>query len=390
MKKKQGIIFCVVAIALLLTACGSKEVFVLEEELQSTLTLTVIPTVTTAPTPLEAVQEESGSEEKDTYIKGVLTEDGFSSEWMNLRFTCQPGFIMGAQDGQEMFVQSVDGAQIVVQTKPLQGEYARMQEVIYIGRLTDDLRNSAGEPEVTVEELYETKIGGEDYIGTWVRADYEDGHTVWHEYIVRKKESRMIDIELIYTDESVKGIDNLMKCFGSYDSEPIYLSEEALAPSVFESGVVTENGYENEWLNLRITLPEGVTMTKQDMGPSETIFMNIEWKSGNLMAQFTVDNTPGMTTKEYLNSFLEYMKNAIASTENGQGIEIIQEDELQVAQLGGQEYLKLHLSMKKQDELVHYDYYSRMQDDYAVSVVIAYKDDLEAEAKEVLNFFSTY
>lgn len=386
MKKKRRMLFGIVTMAVVLTACGSKEGNELPaptEEAKTETTATPVPTATPEPEPTVAVIE-------DTYTAGVLTEESFDSEWLNMRFTCQPGFTVGTDEERELFAQALDGAKVSVRVELLPDT----QEVGYVWEKYEELKDSPEKPEVTIKSNpYKVKLAGEEYTGIVLQADYGTGLPVYYDYIVRKKESRIIAIELIYTDESSRGANNLRRCFGEYGSELIYLPEEALAPSPFKAGVVTESGYENEWLKLCITVPKEVTLIKQDMGSVDSLVLNLMREDKTPLAQVTVCRFPGTTVEEYMTGFLEYMKETVSNPVNGETVELIhnQEEGFTVAEIGGQEYVNLHFSLNvpSQGKEAHYDYYSRLQDGYAVTVIVMYEDGVE-ETKEVLNFFSTY
>ncbi|MBP3576756.1 MAG: hypothetical protein J6K15_01470, partial [Lachnospiraceae bacterium] len=125
MKKILKVLLGVFLLACLMTACGSKS----SEETptptveptatstptpeptatptpeptatptpEPTATPTPEPTATPTPTPEPTATPTPEPLIEDTYAKGTVTEEGFASEWMNLRFTCQPGVIMKTQD----------------------------------------------------------------------------------------------------------------------------------------------------------------------------------------------------------------------------------------------------------------------------------------------------
>lgn len=118
MKKKLMMLVSVSLFMMLLVACGGEKggeipTPTVEPTATSTPTPTPEPTATSTPTPTPEPTATStptptpeptatstptpAPEEQDTYAKGTITETGFESEWLNLRFTLQEDMYMRTQ-----------------------------------------------------------------------------------------------------------------------------------------------------------------------------------------------------------------------------------------------------------------------------------------------------
>ena len=182
MKKRLQMLLGVCAIAVLMTACGSvvekadptpteKETSAQTKapeepmanatstpEAEPTSVPTSQPTATSTPTPQPTATSVPVKEE--SYEKGKITETGFESKWLNLRFTTPNGAFLLSQEEldqvmaqgaellygdeaqqqldyaalttvTEMMVQNADGSNVIVQVEKL--------PVLYLA--TEDYRN---------------------------------------------------------------------------------------------------------------------------------------------------------------------------------------------------------------------------------------------------------
>jgi len=220
----------------------------------ATATPTAEPTLepTAEPTQIPAVE--------DTYEKGVITDTGFESKWMNLRFVTPSGaFVLsqteldaimkqGAEwmygdDAQaqldyaslttvtEMMAQNPDGSNVIVQVEKLPVLYLLMTEEEYISAIVSNLKNSNAGVEVQTDETYYSlDIGGDTYLGITTVVDYGSGVQVYQDYIVRKKEGRMISIVFSYTQASLKNVTALAESFYGFNEEPTPAPTKEPAP----------------------------------------------------------------------------------------------------------------------------------------------------------------
>ena len=137
MKNKFCRVFflCAGVLTVTLSACGNKSEVVTslpEEGLKTTVTLTMAPTLTptTTPEPAETATEIPMAE--DTYEKGMIQNEFFASEWMNLRFTSQPGFEFGSREEVEMYARYGEEAMVEVYTQRLTKEEQNLTEEEYL------------------------------------------------------------------------------------------------------------------------------------------------------------------------------------------------------------------------------------------------------------------
>ena len=438
MKKKLKILVGMVLLVFLMAACGSGKKETVPTPIpeptatstptpEPTATPTPEPTATPTPEPTATPTPEPTATStptptpepliEDTYTKGTVTEEGFSSEWMNLRFTCQPGVVMSTQEeldevmqqgaalmyGEnadealnyaslttvtEMMAKYANGANVLIQTERLPILYLSLSEENYLATLVENLKNSAAKPEVvTGENYYIADIGGETFTGISVAADYGVGQVVYQEYIARKKESRMIVIAVTYTKASVEHAQNLLNALGAYDSEPVYLPELEQEPTAFQAGVVTDSGYENEWLNMRVTLPEGVTVTNESTATA--LSLKFAWQFGVPVVQVLAE--PVTEEDETPESHIAMVKDAFQWLGELQGLTYSFDENLYTVEIGGQEYLDLYMEALAADGIVVYqDYCVRIQDGYSVAIIFSYAEGFDEELSKALSIFSEY
>ncbi len=393
MKHKLNMVFVAFMLTVFMTACGSEvsnTVLPPTEAVEATATKTPTPepTATETPTPEPTVTPTEAPKIKDSYEYGVITELGYASKWCDLRFTTQPGMDFGTQDGLEMYAECADGARLEICTELLPEEYLEISESDYLGLLVDELLN--GVTSFVEPELNMVTLNGAVYTIGSVWMEDADGRAWDYDYFVRKKESRMIIITLTVpavTKGVYRSAGNLLNCLGGYDSEPRYLPEEWWAHTAFEAGTFTENGYENEWLNLRFTLPDA-TLTKIDSYFIDMIVAEIEWETKFPYVQFVVEFANDMTAEGYLTDLVEYYK---TGWEEEYGCVFSVDEQMKTELLGGQEYKVMNAILSRPERADRYEeYYCRVQDNYVVCFQVLYEADSEEKAKEVMNCFTTY
>jgi len=382
----------VCALAIAMIACGNKENNVTPtptEAVEFTATPTVAPTVTPTPTPEPTVTPTP--KVKDTYEPGTVTEDKFTSKWMNLRFTRQKGFELGTEDGLEMYAQCIDGARMEIYTELLPEEYLEMQEVDYLTVLEEELKQN-GFTVVNKPDIIQGLIGKEYFAGVDFVVEDENGQMSFASFALKKKESRMIIISSTfpYSESAVKSYNNMLRSFGAYYSNPITLPEEELALVSFDSGLFTENCYENKWVNLRITAPERAKLAKNDYPVLDSVYGEIEWEDGRLpYIQYGIDYADNRTTDEYLIEQVNYFNSQISGHEEG-WVYVIDE-QIKTELLGGQEY-KVMTAVLSRPELPDRvdEYYCRVQDKYGIFIMFEYNKESEEQIKEAKSLFTEY
>ena len=387
---------------------------------------TPAPTATTAPTEVpqatptpEPTATTVPTEVADTYEKGIINDSGFESRWANLRFTAQHDVTMASQTeldlvmqqgaellyGEnadlgllyaklttvtEMMAQSKNGANVIVQVERLTTEYTDISEKEYLDYLISGIKNNAAEITITTDdETYTVEIGGETYTGLGVEMDYGFGIAVSQEYMVRKKENRMIVLAVSYTADTMEEAQNLIRSFGAYASEPIVLYTPTPTPEVSNSnegassGKLVENVYVNSWLGLCFTAPEDATILNESA--DNLVTLEVTWPEGMPVVQLMTEKAlyEGMTAEEYLDIIR-------MSLEDISGMMYIFDEEYYPLEIGGQEYLDLVTSVDYMGIALYQDYCVRELDGYMVTIIFTYMEGYEQEVYDALEAFTTY
>jgi len=403
MKHKLNMVFVAFMLTVFMAACGNgvantvlppTEAVEATTTPQETLAPTVQPTATETPTPEPTATEAPEPTEipvvKDTYEYGVITEIGYASTWCDLRFTTQPGMDFGTQEGLEMYAQCVDGARVEIRTDVLPEEYLELSETDYLGVLVDELLKGAGNSSETMLNI--GAIFGNEYTVGSVWIEDADGRGWDYDFFLRKKESRMIVVTLKVPSVSRGGYrsaENLIYCIGNYDSDPVYLPEERWSHLNFEPGTFTENGYENEWLNLRITVPEGATLLKYDSVMQDAIGTGIEWETNGLpFIGYFIEYSNNKTAEECINDSVEHYKSVSLEYD---GWVYSDDGPMKTELLGGQEYIVKKMILSRPDRADRYEeYYCRIQDNYIVYFEFLYEDESREQIEEAKSLITEY
>ena len=216
---------------------------------EPTATPTPEPTATPMPEPTATptVEPTKAPVIPDSYVKGTITENGFESEWMGLRFTKPATAIMATQEqmdavmlqglqamygeqAAEMFdyatmssVNEMQAAwlagypvvQVVVEKMPMAG----FTEEVYLSAVVENL-NATSEISGYVytfdEELYSVELAGQEYIGLATSVDAGVGVTIYQDYLVREKDGRMILIAFTYIDAMESYVEEALAAFSAY------------------------------------------------------------------------------------------------------------------------------------------------------------------------------
>ena len=203
----------------------------------ATSTPTPEPTATSTPTP------EPSSDEG--YAKGLLTETGFESKWLNMRFTAPADAVMSTQkemdalmglgaeliygdeaeryalyaqmttvyEMQANWIYGVPIVQLMVEKLP----YENMTAEQYLSVLKAQLQSFESPVYVADENLYLVEIGGQEYINLAVAADYGTGVYVYQDYCVRKQGDRMVVIIFSYVDGAEMYLTDALNAFSTYE-----------------------------------------------------------------------------------------------------------------------------------------------------------------------------
>ena len=244
---KTGMV-CVMC--MLLAACGNADKNV-EPTVAPTATeaptATPEPTSTPTPEPTATPEPTEAPAVTDTYVKGTITETGFESEWIGLRFTKPATVIMATQEemdavmlqglqmmygeqAAELFdyatMTSVNEmqatwlagtpiVQIVVEKMPTEG----WTEADYLSAVVANLNatsQTSGLVYTIDENLYSIEIAGQEYIGLATAVDTGAGALFYQDYLVREKDGRMILIAFSYVEAMESYIQEALDAFSAY------------------------------------------------------------------------------------------------------------------------------------------------------------------------------
>lgn len=176
--------------------------------------------------------------------------------------------------------------------------------------------------------------------------------------------------------------------------------------SDYERGIVTEEGWESEYWNLRFTLPEEVYMLTDD-GIATVLELG-----GDIVSE-----EYGQTQKEYLDETILYEMMATTaetdanvivmvekllvrgmSTENYKNAMVLQLmkrsnyatlEDTDTAEIAGETYALLRTKMEY-ESTYYQDYYVRVVDDRALCITITYTEETADKGEKILDGFDVY
>jgi len=208
----------------------------------ATNTPTPEPTATSTPTP----EPTEAPVVTDSYVKGIITEDSFESEWMGLRFTVPEGVTMATQEEMDALmrasVEAIYGdnaeemldytaMQLVSEMQAVWPEgFLNVQvsvekmpvewpETTYLSLLASSIVEMYAATEITCdigEEMYTLELAGQDFFGLATALSAGDGNTIYQDYIVKAKGNRMILIIFSYNDATESYIQEALEAFSAY------------------------------------------------------------------------------------------------------------------------------------------------------------------------------
>lgn len=235
--KKKLIVLCMVA-ALTLSACGSKaeEVKVapalaeVEETVEAKAQEEEVTLEEEAESVTEEIVEETTMEEsqKPEYTKGILTETGWESQWLGMRYVVSDGAVMSTEEelnaamgiGQEML--SDDFSEMQLKYAELNTVYEMMctgadqvtnlsvsVENVMLDMDTDTFvsvfKNTLSEVSAMtmtiVNEGEDVVVAEKEFKKLQCEVDYE-GMSIFQDYYLAMKDSRAISIVVTYLDEA--------------------------------------------------------------------------------------------------------------------------------------------------------------------------------------------
>jgi len=254
MKRKCSLLLIAVMACMMLAACGKAE---------TAAEPTKVPTATTAPTATEAPtstptptpeptatptpEPTEAPVAADTYVKGIITETGFESEWMGLRFTKPATVIMATQEEmdavmmqglqvmygdqaaavldyatlttvnemQATWLAGTPIVQIVVEKMPTEG----WTEMAYLSAVAENLNvtsQTTGMVYTIDENIYSLVIADQEYYGLATAVDIGAGALIYQDYLVREKDGRMILIAFSYVEAMESYVQEALDAFSKY------------------------------------------------------------------------------------------------------------------------------------------------------------------------------
>ena len=213
----------------------------------ATSTPTPEPTATSTPTPEPTATSTPTPEPTDTYVKGTITEAGFESEWMGLKFTKPATVILATQEEMDAVMlqglQTMYGenaaamfdyatmatvnemqatwllgypiVQIMVEKMPMTG----ITETDYLSAVAVNLNATSatsGWVYTIDENLYSVELAGQEYIALATAVDAGVGISIYQDYLVKEKDGRMIVIAFTYIDGMESYVQEGLEAFSAY------------------------------------------------------------------------------------------------------------------------------------------------------------------------------
>ncbi|MDE7248542.1 MAG: hypothetical protein K2N82_01365 [Lachnospiraceae bacterium] len=186
------------------------------------------------------------------------------------------------------------------------------------------------------------------------------------------------------------------------------IPEQEETASEFSKGTVSESGWESQWLNMRFTAPNGTRMASEEeldelMGISEELLLedlsDVQIKYAELTSVremmcydertksnviVSVDRLPLKMSEEIYAEQLEQSLLAVsAMTYEKAG-------ENEKVEIAGMSYLRSGYQVETMGQHLHTDYYIRMIEDRAVSIVLTYGENGEELASSMVSSFEVY
>ncbi len=173
-------------------------------------------------------------------------------------------------------------------------------------------------------------------------------------------------------------------------------------------GIITENGWESEWIGIRYTTPEGMNMSSEEeldevMGLGKEVLaddyterqlayaemvsvyemMSVD-EAGATNVFVTVEKLPKtLTTEEFVDLMINNLECVTAIQ-----YEISSRDEM--VTIGAREFNKVACKADYQGVAMCQDYYTTVIGDRAVTIAITYIDMTDDLAQEVFDAFGAY
>lgn len=222
MKKKIILLSFGIAFLFTFTACGdsaSKENTVAEQISGSQETDTASSgkeeVVSAASTPL-AETSEAITKENTAYVPGTLTETGYESEWLGLRFTAPEGTSMMLPDDStyEMFCQNDEQtANIGIIIEDLPAGFQTVAQ--YVTQFEEEINSESDISYKVLSDQQEVPLGSYIFRSVSFTATY-NGSELYQSYFLRFMGDKVVTVFVTYSDASIDVAGELISAFEAY------------------------------------------------------------------------------------------------------------------------------------------------------------------------------
>lgn len=228
--------------AVLLTACGGQG-GQMEETAEIQAGETAGTTETAEATAVETdIKENEAPKEAGEYEKGIVTEDGWESEWLGIRYKAPAGMKMSTEEelneimelGREMLSQGDSGVQpadpevasvlemmstdeggtinVILTAEKLSGELTGQDYAEALMQKLLDVSVAEYQVAGSNEAL---KLGGLAFHKVTCQADYQ-GAALYQDYYVTVFGDRAVTIAVTYSEESAETAKTIVDAFDGY------------------------------------------------------------------------------------------------------------------------------------------------------------------------------
>lgn len=382
-----------------------------------------------------------GTAKEDTYQPGTRTEMGFESKWLNLRFEAPEDVIMSTQEEldvirnsgfefmyednaenmvayaeknlvYEMAATHVSGVNILVEVEKISKLQSQITTEEYLRMVVDSMLETSLDYE-DKDIVYITDFAGEEYIGKDVAVTYATGYEVNQEILVRKKQNRMIVVILSYATGMEEEADYMLSLFQEYDPERPLPTAGPKPEDTYEKGVLTESGFESEWIGLRFEKPENVSMATQEEMDDE-MFQSLEdiyesgaemaldyaklstvnemratWEIGLPVVQILVEKVSyrAMTEEDYL---IQLKKNI--ELLYGNSMDLGYGEDFDTIVIGGLEFEVFSMWLEQDGVKIKQEYCVRKKEGRMMCIIFTYveMEGMDVYLKEAMESFKAY
>lgn len=175
-----------------------------------------------APTAYIPLEETSQAVDRQApaYVPGILSTDGYESEWLGVRFTApqNTSMIMPSAETEgntyEMFCSDNDNtANVYIMVENLPANFQTMDT--FVAAFSDEMENETDPSYSYLSGTDEVLIGSNTYRCVSFCATY-NGAELYQTYFFRVMESKLVSFVITYTDSSIETAGNLISAFEAF------------------------------------------------------------------------------------------------------------------------------------------------------------------------------